>query len=355
MVKISKKDIGDGFPCYITFEIGPTHRGLDFAKKLIKHASDAKADAVKFQILDPDRLVHDKNQLFSYKILKNRETGETETIEEPLYDILLRRYLKEEDWIEIKSYCDELGLAFFATAGFDDEIELLEKLKCHSIKIASADINHLPLIKRAASTGLCIQLDTGMSTLAEVEQAINVIRKEGNKNIIIHHCPSGYPAYLSSINLKIINTLKNMFPYPVAFSDHSPGSVMDIAAVSLGANMIEKTITENRMTRSVEHIMSLEPEHMTRFVNTIRDVETALGSKIREMSDKEYKKRALIRRSMFLEKSAKKGQSLIDCKIIFKRPGTGIRPDQTEFVKKGFLSKDLEAGHMLSFNDIKFK
>ena len=190
MAKIGKKNIGDGFPCYITFEIGPTHEGLHSAKRLIKHASDAGADAVKFQIFNPDRLVADKKQMFSYGILKNRETGEIETVEEPLYDILVRRYLPEKDWLEIKSYCDKLDIAFFSTVGFDEDIRLLEKLKCHSIKIASADVNHFPLIKSAAKTGMCIQLDTGMATIEEIEEAVNIIRSENNENIIIHQCPS---------------------------------------------------------------------------------------------------------------------------------------------------------------------
>ena len=352
MVKIGKKNIGDGFPCYITFEIGPTHEGVDSAKRLIKHASDAGADAVKFQIFDPDRLVADKKQMFSYGILKNKETGEIETIEEPLYDIFVRRSLSKKEWLEIKSYCDELNIVFFSTVGFDEDIIFLEELGCDSIKIASADVNHFPLLKRAAKTNMCIQLDTGMATLGEIEQAVNIIRAEGNENIIIHQCPSGYPARLESVNLKILQTLKKMFPYPIAFSDHTPGHEMDIAAVALGANMVEKTITEDRMTRSVEHIMSIEPKEMKNFVRTIRDVEIGLGTGRRDMSDEELEKRNLNRRSMFLLKSAKKGQRLSNCETEFRRPGFGIRPDQFELVKNGIILKDLEAGHMLNFSDI---
>lgn len=355
MVKINNKNIGDNFPCYITFEIGPTHKGLESAKKLIKHASDAGADAVKFQILNPDRLVADKKQMFSYGVLKDRKTGEIETIEEPLYDILARRYLPEEDWLKIKSFCDEHNIAFFSTVGFDEDINFLEKLGCHSIKIASADVNHFPLIRRAAKTGMCIQLDTGMATLEEIEQAVNIIRSEDNENIIIHQCPSGYPAHLDSINLRIIQTLKKMFNYPVAFSDHTPGNEMNIAAVALGANMVEKTITEDRMTRSVEHIMSIEPSEMIKFVKTIRDVEIGLGTGKRNMLDDELKIRNSIRRSVFLLEPSKKGQRLSDCKIEFRRPGYGIGPDKFESLKNSILLKDLQAGHMLNFSDISWE
>ena len=209
-------------------------------KWLIKHAAEAGADAVKVQIFDLDRLVADKKQMFSYGVLKNHETGEIETIQEPLYDILARRCLTEDQWIEIKRFSDSLNMAFFSTVGFDEDIELLEKLDCHSLKIAFADVNHFPLLRRAAKTGMCLQLYTGMATLGEIEQAIDIIRSEGNEKIIIHHCPSGYPANPENINLRIIKTLKKMFPYPVAFSDHTPGSEIDIAAVAMGANMVGK-------------------------------------------------------------------------------------------------------------------
>ena len=355
MVKINNTTIGDGYPCYITFEIGPTHDGLDSAKRLIKHAANAGANAVKFQISDPDREVSDKTQMFSYGILKNRETGEIETVEEPLYDLLKKRSLADEQWIELKKYSDELGIDFFSTVDFKENIELLVKLGCHSIKIGSADVNHFPLIRQAAKTGLCIQLDTGMATLGEIERAVDVVRSEGNENIIIHHCPSGYPARLDSINLKIIKTLKKMFSYPIAFSDHTPGNEMDIAAVVLGANMVEKTITEDRMTPSVEHVMSIEPNEMKDFVRTIREVEIGLGTGRRVMHSEEIKKRNALRRSVFLIEPAKKGQRLGDCKVEFRRPGFGVHSDQFEFLKNNILVRDIDSGQMIQFSDLSWK
>jgi len=352
MIKIAERVIGDGVPCYITFEIGPTHNGFKSAKSLVRHAADAGADAVKVQIFDPDRLVADKKQLFSYGVLKDRESGEIETVEEPLYDILKRRSLSNLEWKAVKAYSDELGMAFFATVGFDEDVDLLEELGCHSIKIASADVNHFPLLRRAARTGMCIQIDTGMSTLGEIEAAVDVIRSEGNESIIIHQCPSGYPARLESINLNIIQTLKRMFPYPVAFSDHTPGAEMDIAAIALGANLVEKTITEDRMTRSVEHIMSIEPHEMQRFVQTIREVETAIGNNRRELYPEEVKKRDAVRRSVFLRADAKVGQRLADCVVEFRRPGFGIPPDRYEELISRKLARDIVAGSMLSYEDL---
>lgn len=351
MINIGNKKIGDGMPCFITFEAGPTHNGLASAKRLAEHAANAGADAIKFQIFDPDRLVSDKKLLFTYQVLVDKKSEKTETVSEPLYDIMCRRALRKDEWKSLKKYCDSLGLVFFATVGFEDEIELVEELNCDSIKIASADVNHIPLLKRAARSGLCIQLDTGNSTIGEIEAAVDVICAEGNNNIIIHQCPSGYPARLESINLNIIQTLKRMFNFPVAFSDHSPGWDMDVAAVSLGANLLEKTISEDRTTRSVEHIMSLEPKDMTKFIKVIREVETAFGHNRRVMSDEEQVKRHTYRRSVHLNKAVRAGDILTKDIIEFRRPGFGIQPDQfQEFIGRK-IKRNLSSGEMLSFED----
>jgi len=350
-VKLGRRKIGDHQPCFITFEAGPTHDGLESAKRLVILAAEAGADAIKFQVLDPDRLVADKKQLFSYEILLDRETGVSETVSEPLYDILCLRTLNPEEWKELKAYSDSLGLAFFATISFEDEIELLENLGCDSIKIASADVNHWPLIRRAARTGMCIQLDTGNATIGEIEEAVDIVVSERNENIIIHNCPSGYPARLESINLNLIRTLKHIFPYPVAFSDHTPGWDMDIAAVAVGANLVEKTITEDRTTRSVEHIMSLEPHEMKAFIQKIREVEIAMGNSRRVLHPEELEKRKTIRRSAFLKMPVTKGQTLRQAEVEFRRPRYGIPPNEFEKLMNRNFARDLAAGHMIEISD----
>lgn len=352
MVHLGNREVGDGYPTFITFEAGPTHDGLVSAKRLASHAAEAGADAIKFQVLDPDRLVADRKQLFTYEVLANRATGEMETITEPLYDILCRRALAPVQWGELKEYCDGLGLAFFATAGFEEEVNLLQDIGCASIKIASGDVNHLPLIRRAARTGMCIQLDTGSSTLGEIERAVDAIRSEGNEQIIIHQCPSGYPAHLDSINLNIIPTLKRMFGYPAAFSDHTPGREMDIAAVAMGADLVEKTITLDRTTRSVEHVMSLEPWEMADFVQAVRNLELALGNSRRILFPEEREKRQAVRRSVFLREDGRAGQRLGDLTVDFRRPGYGIAPDRYEELLEARLVRDLPAGHRLALNDL---
>jgi len=352
MIKLANKQIGDNHPCFITFEAGPTHTGLESAKSLVKAAADAGGDAVKFQIFDVDELVEDKNLMFSYDVLLDKETEETETVEEPLYDILSRRCMPESDWTELKKYSDSLGLTFFATVTDLQGLELVKSIGCDSIKVASADINYLPFLREVAKVGVSVQLDTGNATFGEIEHAVDLIRNEGNDQIIIHNCPSGYPAYLPSINLNMLPNLKSLFQCPVAYSDHSPGYDMDIAAVALGANLIEKTITTDRCTRSVEHIMSLELDEMTKFVKSIRDIELAIGSPRRILSDFEKEKRLNLRRSVILAEPVKAGQRLGDVKVKFKRPGFGVAPDVYETMLDMTFSKDLKESHLLSVHDL---
>lgn len=351
-VTFGTRKIGDGHPCFITFEAGATHNGLEMAKKMVTLAAEVGGDAVKFQILDPDRLVADRKLPFTYDVLVDRETGKTETVSEPLYDILCRRALSHREWKELKKHADACGIAFFATIGFEDEVKLVEEMQCASIKIASADVTHFPLIKLAAKTGLNIQLDTGNSTLGEIEEAVDVIKAQGNESIIIHQCPSGYPARIESVNLNIIKTLKSMFPYPVAYSDHVPGWEMDIAAISVGANMVEKTITLDRTTRSVEHIMSLEPAEMKAFVQALRDVETAMGSRRRIMTPEEKEKKIRYRRSIYTAQAVKKGQALGAVKVEFRRPGYGIQPNRYEELLGHVFTRDFPAGHQVAFTDL---
>lgn len=352
-VTIGKRQLGDGFPCFITFEAGPTHDGLESAKHLVKLAAEARADAIKFQIFDPDKLVADKTLLRPYEVLIDKETGATETITETLYDILSRRCLPPSEWREVKKYSDEKGLAFFATVGFEEDIKLLEELDCDSIKIASADVNHWPLIRMAAKTGMCIQLDTGNATIGELEDAVEVCRSEGNEKIVIHNCPTGYPARLESINLNLIPTLKRMFPdFPIAFSDHTPGWEMDVAAVAIGANLVEKTISTDRTTRSIEHLFSLEPQEMRQFVRTIRDVEKGLGQTRRVLLPEEREGRLRGRRSAFLKNPVGLGEKLRLEDIEFRRPGYGIAPNVIEQFPELKYGRDLKAGHQLSFSDL---
>jgi N,N'-diacetyllegionaminate synthase len=347
-VHINGRAIGDGEPVYVTFEAGPTHAGVESALRLADAAARAGANALKFQIIDADRLCADRAQTISYGVLTDRATGASATRSESLYEILKRRELSKDDWRRVKRHCDGIGLAFFATVGFDDEVDFMAELGCHSIKIASADVDHHPLIEYAAKSGLALQLDTGHATLGEIEAAVDLIRRQGNENIIIHHCPTGYPARLPGINLNVITTLKRMFVYPVAFSDHTPGWEMDIAAVCLGANLIEKTITEDRATPSIEHIMSIEPAEAAAFVQAIRAMETALGNRRRLVSAEESSARMANRRSAHAVRDLKAGEPLAEKDVLYRRPGYGLRPNELRHYVGRPLRQAVRAGQRLS-------
>ena len=351
MVLIDKQKVGDGHPVFIVFEAGATHDSVESAKELVRHSVEAGADGVKFQILDPYRLVPDRSQSFSYEILVNKMTGERKSVTEPLYDILKRRYLTFDQWREVKEFCDDLGIIFFSTATFEEEVIFLKDLGVDTLKICSGDINHLPFIRYCAKTGMSIQLDTGTATMGEVEKAYAEVLKTGNDRVIIHNCPSGYPASLDSINLRVIPTLKQLFPCPVAFSDHTPGWEMDIGAVSLGANIVEKTITLDRTFKSPEHIFSLESEDMKKFVKSIRDLEIALGSSRRVISEEQYKTGKNTRRSIVMKKDVKKGDVIEKDTLDYARPGTGIEPFMTDLILEKKFTKELCQGDQLSFGD----
>lgn len=352
MIKVGNKFIGDNNPTFITFEAGPTHNGFDSAKELIRQTALAGADAIKFQIFDPDELVHDKNLMYSYDILVDKASGRTEKRSEPLYDIFVRRNLSISEWKRLKAYADTLGLTFFATIGDARGLALVQEIGCDSVKIASADLNYFPFLRKVAKLNVSIQIDTGNATLGEVEAAVDLLKKEGNDRIIIHNCPSGYPAHLDSINLRFISSLKQLFGYPVAYSDHTPGSTMDIAAISFGANLIEKTITLDRTTPSVEHIMSLEPDEMKHFVTTVREVERAMGASRRTMTDDEKVKRLNARRSVVLVEDVAQGETLSNVQVKFQRPGFGVAPDEYERLLDRCFKTDLPAGTVLHFTDL---
>lgn len=349
---IGNKMLGLGHPCYLVFEAGPTHDGLETALALLHQAAQAGADAIKFQMVDADRLVSDRQQLFRYGVLVDRASGRTESREEPLYDILKRRELSVEDWKRVRHEAASLGLAFFSTVSFPEDVGLLRELCADSIKIASSDIDHLPLIRLAAETGMLIQIDTGNATLGEIEVAVDTILATGNDRIVIHQCPSGYPARLPSIQLRMIQTLHQMFPFPIAFSDHTPGWEMDIAAVAMGANMLEKTITLDRCTPSVEHVFSLEGDEMARFVRAIRDLETAMGEPRRSFSPDEVQHRRDYRRSVFLAREVAEGQLISADDLDFRRPGHGLPPAEAAQLVGRTLRQSRPAGHRLAWADL---
>lgn len=351
ILDFASKRIGKGEPTCIVFEAGATHDGLETAKKLVDIAAHTGADAIKFQMLDAKRLVPSAETMFSYDILCDKVTGKTEIITESLQAILLRRELSESEWTNLIAYCKQKKVLFFSTATTVEELKFLYNAGCDCVKIASGDINYHWFLRQAAHYPWIVQIDTGNATLGEVEQAVDVLEDAGCSRILINHCPSGYPAHLDGINLRILTTLQQMFPYPVAFSDHTSGVTMDIAAVSLGAHMIEKTITLDKCIRSPEHIMSLEPHEAKDFVQTIRELEIALGNTRRIMTHAELSRPPVARRSVVAAQDIPLGAVITQEMIDYVRPGDGLPAHLDWLVLNKVTVRSLQKGEKLQIDD----
>ncbi len=258
MIKIGNKEIKNYGEPYIIAEIGANHNGdIELAKKLIDKAVECGADAVKFQSWTPTSLIckeeYDKNQV--YNDSPKKHFGSLKAMVE-------KYYLREEQHFELKEYCDKIGVDFCSTPFSKEEVDLLMKLNVPFIKVASMDINNLELLRYMAKQNKPIILSTGMSTLGEIEKAVEVIEEEGNNQIILLHCISIYPPAYEDINLNNILMLEKAFNYPVGFSDHTIGTSIPLAAVALGSCIIEKHFTLDKDMPGWDHEISADPEEL---------------------------------------------------------------------------------------------
>lgn len=348
----------------IIFEAGPTHNGFKSAKKLIFYSALAKADAIKFQIIDADEIMPDKNIKIEYKYyLKKKLVSKESSINK----LLKNRMLSYDKWKKLKLYCDDLGIEFMATVGSEKDINFLKKLNCKEIKISSGDLNYTYLVEKAAKSGMGLHIDTGGGNLSEIKKTVRLIRKFKNKNIVIHHCPPGYPTNHKDINLNILKALKKEFKTKIGFSDHSPGpDISLLAAKSKNVDIIEKTITENKYTKSIEHAMSLEIHELQKFVNSIKDIESKavdykkiinknilnkekiiFGNKKNYLKTLSKKSSNKVRRSAYLNKNAKKNTLIKNLKLFFARPGYGLSYDDVKKYKNLRLRLDLKKNQNL--------
>ena len=271
-VKIGNCLIGDSQPCFISLEAGGTWTSFEDAKKMIEAAALAGANAVKFQTFLPG----DSDRMMAQRDIKIDFTTPTGKKQEVVHQVLKRRELKKEQWSELISLSKNLKINFITTPVFPETIDFLKNENIEAIKIAKGDINNVILIDYAAKTGLPIILD-GREKFEDVDKAVKICEKNNNKQIIIMHCPSGYPAENAGVHLNAITAIRQKYSYPVGFSDHSPGDIMNYAGVALGASKNEKTMTSDKTKEEVEHFMSLELDELKNFVTQIRDLELAMG------------------------------------------------------------------------------
>ena len=231
---------------------------------------------------------------------------------------------------ELNKISKKKKLDFFLTITNEEDLDFVKELNCPSIKIASSDVNYIQLIKKAAKLKIPIQLDTGNSTINEIDNAVRTIKSQKNSKIIIHYCPTGYPSEKESLNLNYIKFLKKRFNFPVGFSDHTIDNKYCHLALIFGANLIEKTVSENIYKNKIEHSMSINLNKVGSFIKSLKETEAQIKKKIIFITLKEIKKRIKHRRSAYSKRKLKKNQKLMLNDIVFKRPGYGIQPDQIQ-------------------------
>jgi N,N'-diacetyllegionaminate synthase len=270
-VKIGNKLVGNGEPCFIAFEQSSTYRNIEEAKTMIKFAALAGADAIKFQTFIPN----DSERILGKKDLKVDFSTPTGKKQELMLDAIKRRELTKSEWKELVAYTKELGITFISTPYFLDTVDFLVEIRVHAIKINKGDTNNVLLAEKIAKAGLPVIID-GREKFEDVENTIRICEESGNHQIIIMHCPSGYPAESAGVHLNAIKEIQRKYDYPVGFADHSLGDIMNYAAVAIGVNMLEKTITLDKTREESEHYMSLEPEELKPFIQNVRAIEEAL-------------------------------------------------------------------------------
>ena len=306
----------------IIAEAGVNHNGrLDLALKMVDEAKRAGADIVKFQTAIPEKVISRYADKAEYQ-------KETTGNEESQLEMCRRIHLKLSDYDIIKEYCEEVGIEFLSTPFDLESIDYLEKLGMKLWKIPSGEITNLPYLIKIAKTGKPVIMSTVMAELKEVEEAVNVLKEGGAGEITLLHCTTEYPAPFDSVNLKAMNTLRKKLGTKVGYSDHTTGIEVVVAAVSLGATVIEKHFTLNRNLEGPDHKASLEPEELEVMVNKIRIIEKALGDGIKRAAEAEKKNIAIARKSIVAAKDIKKGEILSEDNITTKRPGNGISPMQ---------------------------
>lgn len=345
-LNLGSRLIGLGEPPYIIAEIGSNHNGdMQTCKKLIDSAKSCGVDAVKFQSWSKLSLIsraeYARNTQYADK---KRHFG---TLEE-----MVERYqLTPEQHREVVDYCRAKGIIFLSSCFSPDEVDLLESLDVPAFKIPSMDINHLSLLQYVAKKGKPVLLSTGMSTLGEIERALGVLQRGGAGPVALLHCIAAYPPDYETINLRNIVTLQKAFDVPVGFSDHTLGTAIPLAAIACGACIIEKHFTLDKQMEGWDHAISADTVEMEFIVREGRNVYLALGSQRRVVGEAELEKRRAFRRRLVAKRTMKKGEVLRLEDLDFKRPGTGIHPDELTYVVGRSLTRDVAPDDELEWSD----
>jgi N,N'-diacetyllegionaminate synthase len=294
---------------------------VNIAKKLIDVAKDAGADAVKFQTFYAEKCI----SVFSPKAKYQKQTTSKN---ESQFDMIKRLELNEEAHCQLLNYCKKKRIMFLSSPFDLESVELLKQLGLKIFKIASGEITNLFLLKKIGSLRKKIILSTGMATVKEIKDALRILVEAGTpkKNIILLHCNTEYPTPIKDVNLLAMTTLRKIFGVKVGYSDHTLGIEVPIAAVALGASVVEKHFTLNRNMKGPDHKSSLEPAELKEMIQKIRNIEKALGSGIKKPSASELKNKTIARKSIVTTRHIRRGEILSEENLTVKRPGSGISP-----------------------------
>ena len=318
----------------IIAEAGVNHNGsLDIAFQLCKAAKESGADVVKFQTWKTEKIITKNVSQADYQV---ENTGSSES----QFDMLKKLELSYEDFTKIKKYCDEIGIQFASTADEEESLDFLISLGIPFIKIGSGEITNIPYLRAMGSKKLPIVLSSGMATLGEVETALFELKNAGATDIILLHCTTSYPCVVEDVNLNAMLTMKNAFKLAVGYSDHTEGIEVPIAAVALGATVIEKHFTLDRKMAGPDHLASTEPREFKQMVESIRNIEKALGSGVKIPTKTEKEISDVVLKRCVASCCIKKGDVFTEKNVCVKRNDKGISAKYWDLVIGKKAKKD---------------
>lgn len=328
---------------YVIAEAGVNHNGdLDLAKQLIVAAKSAGADCVKFQTFKAERVVTPFAPKASYQI-------KTTPREESQLQMLKQLELNLDAHRQIKSFCQEIGIEFLSTPYNVEDILLLEEVGVCAYKVASGQIVEPEFLRAVAKTGKRIYLSTGMATLAEVDEALRIIREEGNDKTVLLQCTTNYPSRTSDANLRAIPLMANAFGCPVGYSDHTLTNTGCLVAIGLGACVIEKHLTLHKGMQGPDHAASADPAEFKQLVDGIREAEETLGDGRKEPCAIEMENAKQMRRSIVAARPIKAGEVFAGEMLTYKRPGSGIKPSLMAEIIGQTASRDIAANELIAW------
>ena len=329
---------------FIIAEAGVNHNGsVELAKKLIDVAVEAGVDAVKFQTFKAEKLVSKNAQKATYQKENMSDSDDSQ------FNMLKKLELDIDTHNELIEYCNSKNIMFLSTPFDHDSIDILNDLQLPIFKIPSGEITNLPYLRHIGSLKKEVILSTGMADIGEIEDALDVLVKAGTlkENITVLHANTMYPTPIEDVNLKAMMTIGNTFDVAFGYSDHTLGIEVDIAAVALGASVIEKHFTLDKTMEGPDHKASLDPNELKAMVQSIRNIELALGSSVKKPSKSEMPNREVARKSIVANVDIKKGDILTEENLAIKRPGNGISPMRWDEVVGSIASQDYKVDELI--------